>query len=122
MFLGDDYGGLYKLFFRTRFYVRANLVILACRSYKAKHGEYPETLSALVPEILAEVPRDPYDGNELRYDAKGRFLWTRGERLSFDGVVRILGNGKPYFKRAFDSRCVRFLDEPISQALMTERN
>ena len=95
----------------------ANVVILACRSYKAKHGEYPETLSVLVPEILADVPRDPYDGSELRYDAKNRFLWTRGERLSFNGAVKILGNGQPYFSPYFsgvsDKRCVRFLDDSI---------
>ena len=104
------FNGYYRMIFSRRFLVRAFETILACRSYKAKHGAYPEALSALVPEFLAEVPRDPYDGEELRYNAKGGYIWTRGEKLSFNGEVEIWG-GKPHYKSIRDSRCVRFLDD-----------
>ena len=100
------------MFFRKRFVIRARTAILACRSHKAKYGRYPETLSVLVPEFLAEVPRDSYDGAELRYNAKDAFIWTRGEELAFNGKVTITKSGKPYFRNHSDRRCVIFLDEP----------
>ena len=104
--------GAYRSFFRMRLDAYAKTAVFACRSYKAKYGRYPETLSALVPEFLAEVPRDPYDGEELRYNAKDGFIWTRGERLAFDGNVTITKKGKPYFRTYSDERCVIFLDKP----------
>ena len=106
------YSTSYKLLFSMRFTSRVRTARLACRSYKAKYGRYPETLSALVPEFLAEVPRDPYDGEELRYNAKDGFIWTRGEALAFDGNVTITKKGKPYFRNYSDERCVIFLDKP----------
>lgn len=50
-----------------------------------KHGAYPESLNALVPEFAPEVPRDRMDGQPLRYrrTADGLFqLWSVG----LDGV------------------------------------
>ncbi len=38
---------------------------LACKIYKAKTGRYPENLEALVPDILPEVPIDPFTGKPL---------------------------------------------------------
>ena len=107
-----DWCSACKLLFSMRFTARIRTARLACRSYKAKYGQYPETLSALVPEFLDEVPRDPYDGEELRYNAKDGFIWTRGETLSFDGKVRILKNGKPYIRNDSGHSCIYFLDEP----------
>ncbi|MBR6586846.1 MAG: hypothetical protein IKK82_05430, partial [Kiritimatiellae bacterium] len=107
-----DWCSAYKLLFNMRFTARIRTARLACRSYKAKYGKYPETLSALVPEFLAKVPRDPYDGEELRYNAKDGFIWTRGEKLTFNGNVTILENGKPYFRNDSGRRYVFFLDGP----------
>ena len=104
------FSGLYSLLFKRRFQTLAFGVVLACRSYKAKNGVYPETLSALVPEFLTAVPRDPYDGEELRYNAKGGYVWTRGKELSFRGEVEFVGNGSPYFKNFSDRNWVQFLD------------
>ncbi len=57
----------------------------ALERHRIKHGSYPESLAALVPEFLAEVPVDPIDGQPLRYrrSADGLFrLWSVGD----DGV------------------------------------
>ena len=35
---------------------RGEAVIAACEGYRAKHGRYPETLGALVPDYLAAIP------------------------------------------------------------------
>jgi hypothetical protein len=58
---------------------------IALRRYQLAHGQYPAELSALVPEYLAAVPRDPADGKTLRYRLKpdGTFLlYSVGE----DGI------------------------------------
>jgi hypothetical protein len=49
---------------------------LALKRYQLRHGQYPTELSALVPEYLAAVPRDPADGQPLRYRPRpdGTFL------------------------------------------------
>ena len=104
------FSGLYSLLFERRFQTLAFGAVLACRSYKAKHGVYPESLSVLVPEFLPAVPRDPYDGEELRYNAKGGYVWTRGKEQSFCGEVDIDGNGRPHFKDIDDWRCTQFLN------------
>ena len=102
--------GTYKSLFRKRFAARASAAALACRSYKAKYGAYPKTLSSLVPEFLADVPLDPYDGESLRYDAERFFIWTRGEELSFNGNVEFGKDGKPCWNHGRDRHCVRFIE------------
>ena len=98
------YGGCYVAFFRNRFIVSASAVRLACRSYKARHGAYPEKLDALVPEFLAEVPRDPFDGEPLRYDAVGRYIWTKGPEGRFGGRLRFGPDGSPAWTRSSHRR------------------
>lgn len=43
-------------------------VAVAIERYRRLHGEFPETLAALPQELLAELPRNPFDGTELRYE------------------------------------------------------
>ena len=46
-----------------------NLAIAACalERYKLANAHYPETLATLTPQFVATVPRDPVDGQPLRY-------------------------------------------------------
>ncbi|MBF0329645.1 MAG: hypothetical protein HQL10_10850 [Nitrospirae bacterium] len=48
---------------------RAKDIIAACELFKDKNGHYPEQLSDLVPEFLAEVPSAKYSlmGSNFRY-------------------------------------------------------
>jgi hypothetical protein len=39
----------------------------ALKRYQLRHNQYPTSLSELVPELLSAVPRDPADGQPLRY-------------------------------------------------------
>jgi hypothetical protein len=48
-------------------HVRCMIVTLAVERYRQKHGTWPETLNQLVPEMIPEVPLDPFDGEPLRY-------------------------------------------------------
>lgn len=66
---------------------------IALKRYELKHGQYPADLSALVPEFVTQLPRDPMDGKPLRYrlNPDGTFLlYSIGENGVDDG-----GNPKP---------------------------
>jgi hypothetical protein len=66
---------------------------IALQRYHLKHAAFPQSLAALVPEFLAEVPRDPMDGQPLRYrlNADGTFLlYSVGDDGKDDG-----GNPNP---------------------------
>ena len=84
--------------FERRFKSRSFIAVLACRSYRAKHGTLPASLDELVPEFLDEVPRDPYDGEKLRWNAEKGYFWTKGRNGDFDGVVEFYPEGKPRWK------------------------
>jgi len=52
---------------------------IAIRSYQAgQGGVLPPSLEALVPEYLDVVPRDPYDGQPLRYSAEKKIVYSVG--------------------------------------------
>lgn len=42
-------------------------LMLALERYRVKQGDYPAELSSLVPEFLAELPRDPTTGSALGF-------------------------------------------------------
>ena len=105
----ECYSSDYLRLFRNRFNICARIVKIACLSYKMRHGAFPVKLEVLVPEFLAEVPHDPYDGKPMHYNSEKLFLWTPGEDLSFDGNVKFLPSGK--VSRAFlKSRYVYFIE------------
>jgi hypothetical protein len=47
--------------------IRCTLVAVAAERHRLRHGAWPATAEELVPEFLAEVPLDPFDGKHLRY-------------------------------------------------------
>lgn len=70
---------------------------VALHRHRLKHGEFPASLDALVPEFLAEVPRDFMDGQPLRYRRRpdGQFLlWSVGENLKDDGGNPLTATGR----------------------------
>jgi hypothetical protein len=56
-------------------------LVAACRLYEIRHGRLPETLEALAPECLSEVPRDPFDGKRFRYLPEGAIVYSIGKDL-----------------------------------------
>ena len=55
-------------------------VALALAVYRARHGEYPQKLEALVPELLGELPQDLFVGKPLSYrrTEQGYLLYSVG--------------------------------------------
>jgi hypothetical protein len=55
------------------------LVAIACRLFHDDAKRLPDQLSELVDaKLIKAVPLDPFSGQELRYDAKRRLIWSFG--------------------------------------------
>jgi hypothetical protein len=65
--------------------------------YRAQHGRFPEKLRELVPEFLEAVPRDPFDGKEmkLKSDDQGIVVYSIGPNMVDDGGVNGKGIADP---------------------------
>ncbi|MBC7772052.1 MAG: hypothetical protein H7210_06130 [Pyrinomonadaceae bacterium] len=65
-------------------------VAIALSRYRLKHGRYPQQLSELVPDFLAGIPVDRFDGQPLRYRL------TDGKPTVYSvGADRVDSGGKP---------------------------
>jgi hypothetical protein len=66
---------------------RSVLTALAVERYRRKEGQWPASLTALVPEYLAQVPLDPYDGQPLRYSrlTNGVVIYSLGPDRTDNG-------------------------------------
>ena len=62
-------------------------VAVAIERFRFRHGKPPQTLDALAPEFLPEVPLDPFDGQPLRYrvDADEYAVYSIGADLIDQG-------------------------------------
>jgi hypothetical protein len=48
---------------------------IALQRYQLRHGKSTPSLAALVPDFLTQVPRDPIDGQPLRYRVDSNGAW-----------------------------------------------
>jgi len=63
---------------------------MALERYRLAHGDFPESLDALAPQFIAQVPRDVIGGQSLKYrrTADGQFvLYSIGWNETDDGGV-----------------------------------
>ena len=60
---------------------------LGLKIYKAEEGKYPDTLTELVPEILPELPQDPFTGRDFVYkkEGEGFLVYSLGENTKDEG-------------------------------------
>jgi hypothetical protein len=67
--------------------IRAARTALAIERYRLAHGQLPDSLTELVPTYLDAVPKDPFDGQPLRYRKceVGYFVYSVGADLTDDG-------------------------------------
>lgn len=53
-------------------------LLSAALIYKSEHGEFPESLAALAPQYLKEIPSDPFTGEAMAYERRGNGMELRG--------------------------------------------
>lgn len=71
---------------------------IAAELYRRDHGKLPESLEDLVPDYLAAVPKDPFNGEPLRYvvNENDFVIYGLGEDLNDDsGSVEEQPSGYP---------------------------
>ena len=100
----------WRFYGRIAFYNDSYRVVIAAARYRRKHSSLPPTLDALVPEFLAEVPRDPYDASRpLGYDVEQGTIHTVGADGAFDGKIP-KPNARYGGLRGERYRCIRRID------------
>lgn len=86
----------------------AALTALAVERYRLIHaGRTPETLTELVPDLLPEIPRDPFDGQPLRYHRldQGYVVYSVGpDRTDHGGREKPETGGSSQFDVTFTVR------------------
>ncbi len=78
-------------------------IACAVERHYLKRGSYPDTLDALVPEFLKEIPTDPMDLKPMRYrrtDTGSFIVWSVGENGIDDGGVSRRKKGEGSGKKA----------------------
>ena len=66
-------------------------LVVALRLYEVRRGALPDRLDALVPQILPEIPRDPFapEGQPFQYDP------TRGQLTAANGTSVTISPNEP---------------------------
>jgi hypothetical protein len=74
---------------------QCGVVAVAIERYRLRRGAWPDSLAALVPDLLPTVPLDPFDGQPLRYRrlADGVVIYSIGPDSADDGGK--LAEGSP---------------------------
>ena len=68
-------------------------IVCALERFQRAHGNYPDTLNALVPQFLEKIPHDLIGGQPLHYrrTADGKFLlYSLGWNETDDGGQTVL--------------------------------
>ncbi len=75
----------------------ATRLLIASYRFRLQTGNFPAQLSDLVPDFIETVPRDPFDGQDFRYNAACGLLYSVGEDLiDSDGSTDVeKRKGKP---------------------------
>jgi hypothetical protein len=83
-------------------------VAVAIERYRLSHDKLPESLVELVPDYLESVPKDPFDGNDLRYEklSKGFAVYSVNEDDFDDG-----GRERPKDKKDASNYDITFIVE-----------
>jgi hypothetical protein len=84
---GDAYGTVFLKNAQLEATLLAARTGLACRLHRSRTGAYPESLEALVPGILKEVPVDPFTGKPFVYrrEREGFIVYSLGSNEKDDG-------------------------------------
>lgn len=93
-----------KRFAREQISVDLARTAIALERFRLAHGEFPESLDALAPTLVAQVPHDVIGGQPLKYrrTSDGQFvLYSVGWNEKDDGGVTVIpaGSSQPKFEQ-----------------------
>jgi hypothetical protein len=72
-------------------FLAAARAAIAVERYQVVHGALPPVLDDCVPNFLASLPEDPYDGTPIRYSRQenGYIVYSIGEDLVDNGGLKV---------------------------------
>ena len=71
--------------YNTRTSHAATVTLAALYEFRRAHGDFPTTLTELVPDLMHDLPRDPFDGKHLRHSRQRGMLYSVGQDLEDSG-------------------------------------
>ncbi len=76
------------------------IAALAAEQYRLATGKMPESLGALVPTYLDEVPTDPFDGEPMRFAKthEGIVIYSVCDDLTDDGGIVARQKNRPRYR------------------------
>ena len=93
----SSFGGYFKRVTRQQTQFLLGRLGLATAAYHSDHDKYPDTLDALAPKYITEIPIDPFSGEPLKMIAvkNGLILYGIGPNLNDD-------QGTPFEREDYD--------------------
>jgi hypothetical protein len=84
---GDDWVQIARYFNRVHAELRCATVALAAERYRLAKNRWPDKVDDLIPQYLAAVPADPFDGKPLRFARRpdGGVIYSVGPDQIDDG-------------------------------------
>lgn len=67
------------------FSVAGAQLLLALKAYQTEKGKLPNLLGELVPTYIAEIPKDPFSGGQIKYSKDKKIIYSVGEDLKDSG-------------------------------------
>jgi hypothetical protein len=83
---------------RVQTLINEGQIACALERYRLARGQFPETLDALVPGLIQQLPRDIINGAPLKYhraDDGGFLLYSVGWNETDDGGKDVCDTSKP---------------------------
>jgi len=80
-----SFGGVFQKRCLENFSVGGTQLLIALKAYQIENGRLPGTLGELIPEYISEVPKDPFDGNPIRFSSTKKIIYSVGPDLKDSG-------------------------------------
>ncbi|MEO8637749.1 MAG: hypothetical protein ABI430_02515 [Candidatus Taylorbacteria bacterium] len=71
--------GVFEKRCEENFRLSSTKLLFAIKAYKNDRGELPPVLADLTPIYIDSIPKDPYDGEDVRYDINKKIIYSVGK-------------------------------------------
>lgn len=78
-------GGVYSRKCLEDFSISGTQILMAIKAYKIENNKLPNSLNELLSKYLLEIPKDPFDGNLIRYSQEKNIIYSVGSDLIDSG-------------------------------------
>jgi hypothetical protein len=83
-----SYSGLLNAKYLEDFLGGGTQLLIALRAYYLDYGKFPDSLNQLVPNYISEIPKDPFDGELIRYDSNKKVIYSAGKDSISSDIIK----------------------------------